>query len=357
MPSADQPTPHRNRWVLGALAVVLALGALVWWQARTSAATEVGVETAAVGPVTRILAVNGKMAALGSVQIRSAVSGTVQEVLVAEGDPVFKGAVLVRLDASQQEAIVTQARSALAQGRIKQAQAVAIYARNRDLGGLIARSQLEDAKLALEGAAQEVGRLQAMLDQATIQRARFTVTAPISGTVVTRTLDPGQLVDPTTALFTLADLSTLIVEADVDEAYAAEIRKGQTAELQLVGQRQTLAGALVFVSPRVDPATGGLAIKIGFDAPVKAPLGLTVTANILVDEQQAITVPRTALTGEALFRLVNGRAVLTPVTMIDWPAARLIVTQGLAPGDMVITDSTGLADGQAVTGSAAPEGP
>lgn len=357
MPNPDQPTSHLGRWALGALVVVLGLGGLVWWQARASAAIEVGVETAAISPVTRVLAVNGKMAALASVQIRSAVAGTVQEVLVAEGDPVAKGTVLVRLDASQQEAIVMQARSALEQGRIKQAQAAATYARDRDLGGLIARSQLENAKLALEGAAQEVGRLQAMLDQATIQLARFTVTAPISGTVVTRTLDPGQLVDPTTALFTLADLSTLIVEADVDEGYAAEIRRGQTAQLQLVGQRQILAGALVFVSPRVDPATGGLAIKIGFDAPVAAPLGLTVTANIVVDEQKAITVPRTALTGEAVYRAVNGRAVLTPVTVIDWPAARLMVTKGLAPGDLVITDSTGLADGQAVTASAALGGP
>lgn len=196
-----------------------------------------------------------------------------------------------------------------------------------------------------------------MLDQVTIQLARFTVTAPISGTVVTRTPDPGQLVDPTTALFTLADLSTLIVEADVDESYAVEIREGQTAQLQLVGQRQVLAGALVFVSPRVDPATGGLAIRIGFDAPVKAPLGLTVTANILVGEQQAITVPRTALTGEAVFRMMDGRAVLTPETVIDWLAAGLIVTQGLTPSDLVIIGSTGVADGQAVTASAALEGP
>ena len=47
--------------------------------------------------------------------------------------------------------------------------------------------------------------------------------------------------------------------------------------------------------------------------------------------------------------LVDERAVLTPVTVIDWPAARLIVTKGLTPGDQIIVDSTGLSDGQAVT--------
>lgn len=336
------------RWVLGGL-LVAGLGTLVWWQIGTDKGLEVRVETATLGPVTRVLAVNGKIAARLSVQVRSAVSATVSELLVDEGNPVAKGAVLARLDASQQEAIVQQARSALEQGRIKQAQAAADYRRDRDLGGNIARSKLEGSKLALEGAAQEVARLAALLDQATIQLTRYTVTAPMAGTVMTRAVDPGQLVDPTTALFTLADLSALIVEADVDEAYASNIALGQVAALQLVGRRESLAGKVTFVSPRVDPATGGLAIRIGFDDLLEAPVGLTVTANIVVDQQKALTVPRSALMGEAVFLLAGGKAMAPPVTVIDWPAARLIVIKGLATGDQVITDSTGLSDGLAVT--------
>jgi HlyD family secretion protein len=157
------------------------------------------------------------------------------------------------------------------------------------------------------------------------------------------------LVDPSTALFTLADLSVLLVETDVDEAYATKIALGQAATLQLVGSRATLNGQVIFVSPRVDPATGGLAVKIGFAEPLQAPVGLTVTANIVVGSEVALTVPRTALQGDAVYLLADGRAVLTPVTVTDWPAARLIVTKGLAEGDRVITDSTGLTDGQLVT--------
>ena len=92
-----------------------------------------------------------------------------------------------------------------------------------------------------------------------------------------------------------------------------------------------------------------LAIRISFDAPLHAPVGLTVTANIVVDLQEALTVTRSALMGEAVFLLVNGKAIERPVTVIDWPAARLIVTKGLAAGAQVITDSTGLSDGLAVT--------
>lgn len=351
MTEVETGKPTRWLWVLAGV-FVFCLGGLAWWQLGAETSPMVAVETATLGPVTRVLAVNGKIAARFSVQVRSAVSGTVSELLADEGDRVVKGAVLAQLDARSQAAIVSQAQSALEQGRIKQAQAAAKYGRDRDLGGIIARSQLEDAKLALEGAAQEVARLQALLDQATLQLDRYTVTAPMAGTVMTRAVDPGQLVDPATALFTLADLSDLIVQADVDEGYASHIALGQRAALQLVGRSDTLPGAVVFVSPRVDPATGGLAIRIGFDTALVAPVGLTVTANIVVDQRQAMTVPRTALSGGAVFLLVEGRAVQTPVIVIDWPAERLIVTFGLTEGDRVIIDSTGLSEGQAVTEAA-----
>lgn len=349
MSDVEKQKSSRRRWVLGGLLLSFAVAAGVWWQVGAQKGPEVSVEVATLGTVTRVLAVNGKIAARESVQIRSAVSGTVLALMADEGDLVAKGDVLALLDASQQQAIVLQAQSALEQGRIKQAQAAADYGRDRDLGGNIARSKLEESKLALEGAAQEVARLAALLDQATIQLTRYTVTAPMVGTVMTRSVDPGQLVDPTTALFTLADLSALIVEADVDEAYASNIALGQVAALQLVGRRESLAGKVTFVSPRVDPATGGLAIRIGFDDPLQAPVGLTVTANIVVDQQVALTVPRSALMGDAVFLLRDGKAMATPVTVTDWPAARLIVTKGLAAGDQVITDSTGLSDGLAVS--------
>ncbi len=350
MPEQVKPRPTRRgaRWIAIAVIAALIAGGALWWQSLSQAVPEVRVEVATLGPVSRVLAVNGKIAARESVLIRSAVSGTVTELLVAEGDSVTSGALLARLDDRQQQAVVLQAKSALEQGRTQQALAAATYGRDRDLGAIIARSRLEEAQLALEGAAQDVARLAALLDQATIQLSRFTVLAAMSGTILTRSVDPGQLVDPTTPLFALADVSVLLVETDVDEAYATQIALGQPATLQLVGQRETLAGAVSFVSPRVDPATGGLAVKIGFDSPVRAPVGLTVTANIVVDARNALTVPRTALQGGAVYVLRADRAVRTPVAVIDWPAARLIVTEGLAEGDKVIVDSTGLTDSLAV---------
>jgi multidrug efflux pump subunit AcrA (membrane-fusion protein) len=120
--------------------------------------------------------------------------------------------------------------------------------------------------------------------------------------------------------------------------------------LQLVGTTGTQDGTVSFVSPRVDPATGGLQVKIAPDAGLKAPVGLTVTANIIIEDRPlALTIPRSAMVaGPAVFVLVAGHAVKTAVEVIEWPAARLIVTKGLSVGDAVIVTAAGLTDGQAV---------
>ena len=347
-PSVSAPAKAKShlRWWLWALAVAVLLAGVVIWQALANQPAVVAVEVAERGPVSRVLAVNGQIAARHSVVMRSSVSATVLSVDAAEGDGVVAGHVLAMLDASQAKAAERQAQSALEQGVVKQAQAATDYGRMRELGNIIARSNLEAADRTLQSAAQDVARLRALLDQAQIVLDHYTLRAPIDGTVMQHSIEPGQLIDPAVAAFTLADLSDLIVQTDVDEAYATQIAVGQAATLQLIGAAELWPGAVQFVSPSVDAATGGLSVKIGFDAPVAAPVGLTVTANIVVDQRQALTVPRTALSDGAVFLLLGGRAKRTPVQVIDWPATRLIVTDGLQAGDQVIVDATGLADGQ-----------
>ena len=341
--------PGRRRpwlWLTGLAALA---GAGLFWLVLADRPAVVAVETLTAGPVTRVLAVNGQIAAEDSVQLRAQVSGTAREILVDEGDVVIRGQVLARLDDDQERALLRQAQSALDQGLVRQAQAAASYGRIRNLGDNVARSKLEDAERDLQSAVRDVERLRALVDQAAIQLDRTTITAPIAGTVMTRALDPGQLADTATPIFTIADLTRLLVETDVDEAYATTIQPGQPATLQLVGQQGTLAGTVTFVSPKVDPATGGLAVKIGFLAPVSAPVGLTVTANIVVDARDAaLTVPRSALTDHSVLVERDGTVLRVTVEVIDWPAERLIVTAGLAAGDRVILTPAGLDDGQAV---------
>jgi RND family efflux transporter MFP subunit len=312
--------------------------------------TAVTVEIAALAPVTRVLAVNGRIAAVRSVDVRSVVFGTLVGLAVAEGDVVDENQVLAQVDAEAQNATVRQAMAALDAALVAQQQTTEIYERAAALGNNIPRSELEANAHAVQSATQEVARQTALLEQAQIVLATFTIRAPVAGTVLELDAEAGQIVGPSTRLLTLADLSELVVEADVDEAYATQVAVDQKAVLQLAGETGTHEGRVSFVSNRVDEATGGLAIKISFDAPVTAPVGLTVTTNVIVDQRDAaLTVPRTALVnGDAVFVFANGMAQLQPVTVVEWPAARLIATAGLDEGNAIIVDATGISDGQPV---------
>ena len=354
-PSPTAPKPAKPRWWIwaGLVAIAVAAAGLWYFQPWAAKGLAVTVETITPARLIRVLAVNGRIAPLHLVQVKSTSGAEVLSVLAAEGDIVEPGDVLAQMDASGQQAMLRQAMAGLDVGLVAEAQAQASLARAEALGDNIARTALDDARTARLTAGQEVARLQALFDQAQIGLAKYTVAAPIAGTILTRDAEVGQLVDPTATLFSMADLGQLVVETDVDEGYAARITLGLPAVLQLKGGTDKLDGSVSFVAAQVDAATGGLAVKIAFDGPVTAPVGLTVTANIIVDSQDAaISVPRTAVVtdsaGASVFLAVAGKAVRRIVTAVDWPADRLEITDGLQAGDAVITDAAGLSDGLAI---------
>lgn len=362
MPAAPQTTdtkpmhrPMRHKgWLMFAAIVLLGAGGYALlerpWEVKPRA---VAAEVLAEGPVSQVLAVNGRVVARDTVKVRSAVSGQAIEVGGPEGSAVKSGDLLVQIDAAGPRAAVDQARAALDAVLVSQRQASANAERARALGENATRSAREDADLALTAASNEVTRLQAALDQAQSQLAQYTITAPLDGVVLDRAVERGQLVDTQTEIFTIADLSQLLVETDVDELYSSRIQEGLQALLQPVGDSVARQGTVVFAAPNVDPSTGGRAIKIAFDEAVDLPVGLTVNANIIVSETPAaLSLPRGAIITEGTQSHVlvvdKGVAAVRDVTFADWPAGRVIVTEGLAVGDTVILDPASVAVGQAV---------
>ena len=359
MASVTHPEkPLRKRrwsWWLVLLGLALLVGATYAYLERPweTKPTKVALEILSKGQFSQVLAVNGRVVAREAVTVRSAVSAQAIEVLANEGDTVAAGDKLVQLDTTQPKTLVDQARAALDAGIVKRAQAQANADRAIALGENATRSTREDAKLTLSAAANEVARLQAALEQAQSQLAQYTIVAPLSGVVLDRKVDRGQLVDPQSELFTIANLDDLLVETDVDELYSSRIRSGLKALLKPVGDTVPQHGSVIFASPTVDPATGGRAIKIAFDEAVDLPVGLTINANVIVSETDAaLTVPRGAIVTEGtdshVLVLDNGLAVARPIKFSDWPAERVIVTEGLTAGEVVILDPTAIKAGQSV---------
>lgn len=338
------------------LLVALAVGYAVTMRPWEEKPAIVASETLVLAPVTQLLALNGRVAAEKSVTVRSAVSAQATAILADEGDRVQAGDVIVTLDTALAEADVSQARAALEAQQAKELQAEGALARARALGSIGPRGDLDDAVLALEAAEKDSARLKAALDQAQEQLSQYTVKAPITGVVLTRNVDPGQRVDTQTELFSIADLATLVVETDVDELYSARIHEGLKALMKPIGAPETLDGRVIFAAPNVDSATGGRQIKVAFDRDVDLPVGLTVNLNVIVSETEAaLSVPRSAilLEGGKAFVLViaEGRAERREIRFDDWPSERVIVTDGLTPGDVVILDPAKVTPGDMVQAS------
>lgn len=333
----------RKRWVL--VVAVLAVAA-AWagyarpWEEKPIA---VATETVSAGPVSQVLAVNGRVAARHSVTVRAAVSAKAIELHADEGDRVKAGDLLVTLDTALVKAQVDEATAALEGQRSKERQAEVTVARAKALGVNSPRSALEDAELSLASAVKETQRLAAVLEQIREQASQYLIRAPISGVILTRGVDLGQLVDTQSELFVIADTSELVVEADIDELYSSHIREGLKALLQPVGASVAQEGTITFAAPKVDPSTGGRKVKISLDSDGSLPIGLTVNANVIVREfDSALSLPRKAIITEGtqshVLVISDGVASKGEVKFADWPAERVIVTEGLTEGDVVILD-------------------
>lgn len=360
MSSAENPQkPKRRRkrrlgWWLVLLVIIAAAGTYAGiarpWEPKPKL---VAVERLALGPVSQVLAVNGRVAAKRSVTVRAAVSAQALVVRADTGDTVTAGDVLVTLDTALIESQVEQAQAALEAQQAKQSQAEATAERARALGQNTARSTLQDAELAFTAAANETNRLQAALQLAQRQFAQYTIRAPIDGVVLSRGVDAGQLVDTQTQLFVIADTSELVVETDVDELYSSRVATGLKALLQPVGASVPQDGTVTFAAPTVDSATGGRAVKIAFAQKIALPVGLTVNANIVVNEvADALSVPRAAIVTDGarshVLVMADGVAREQEIGFDDWPAERVIVTSGLTAGDAVILNPATVKPGDLV---------
>ncbi len=354
-PKAGTRKPRRKMgWLLAALVLVAGAGAYAAysrpWEEKP---VVLRMETLAPGPVAQVLAVNGRVAARRSVVLRSTVQARLVAVSADIGDEVTAGQLLAQMDEIQPKAVVDQAVAALEAGQVRRDQARASLERAQALGDNVTRAALNNAQAEYDAAQNEVSRLQALLGQARDQLDQYSFRAPFDGVILTRTAEQGQIVDPQSELFTVADLGELLVETDVDELYSSQVGVGLPALLKPAGSTASRSGRVTFAAPTVDPQTGGRAIKISLDEPTSLPIGLTVNANIIVAENpEAISVPRGALRihGTRSFVLVDeaGVARERDVAFVDWPADRLEITSGLAAGDRVILEPDKVEAGQSV---------
>ena len=249
------------------------------------------------------LTASGYVVAQRRAAVASKASGRLVELTVREGSVLKKGELIARIDASDVQASIAaaaagvrlaeagarQAESAVQQARVEQANAEAEYRRSQDLQaqGFVSTQALEALKRRLDaaraglasaqagaGSAQAgVQQAQAQLNLQQVNRDFTEIRAPFDGVVLVKNANVGDIITPFSnavgsqgAVVTMADLSTLEVEADVSEASLAKVSAGQPVEITLdalPGQR--FAGQVAGIVPTVDRAKATVMSKVRFE--------------------------------------------------------------------------------------------
>ena len=259
-----------RRWALRAgvpalLMVGVAVGVLRYQAAHPKPLVHYETGSVDLGPIAAKVTATGAVSALVTVSVGSQVSGRIATLAVDFGSRVKKGQIIATIEPSLLRAGVAQARAnfASAKAGVETARAHDLladrnYKRATELAaaGLATRADLDAADAALgsavaEGAAARAGVAQALaaLDQAKLNLTYATIVSPISGIVISRSVDVGQTVAaalqaPT--LFTIAeDLTRMQVDTNVAESDVGKIKAGMPVTFTVEAYPQRVMPGIV----------------------------------------------------------------------------------------------------------------
>jgi membrane fusion protein, copper/silver efflux system len=192
----------------------------------------------------------------------------------------------------------------------------------------------------------------------------LTLDSPISGFVMERNAFAKQRVNADTVLYTVADLSTVWVIADVFEYEASNVRLGQPATLTLdYLPGRAFHGRVSYILPQVDPATRTLKVRIQFDNPGFAlKPDMYGQVELQTGGARRLMVPQSAVLNSGDKQTVfvdrgNGYFEPRPVKIGAQTAGRIEILSGLQPGDRIVTSGNFLIDSETQLKAAMQEGP
>lgn len=360
---------------------VLLVAVLLWRQLQGVALPAYQLS---LQPLQQVVVATGRVSSLSRTQIGTEITGVVLERRVQEGDRVKAGDVLVvlrsdDLDARVREAQAAlqtllrstqpQAAAALRQAEAQLAQASREHQRRLELQArqlisretleqaeqalIVARTAVERARIAVESLAagrSEQAQLRERLKAALAAQARAVLRSPASGVVLTRNVEPGDLVQPGRVLMEIALQGDTEIIVPVDEKNLSALALGQSAVCVAdAWPARPFAAQLVFIAPGVDAARGVVELRLKVDpVPDYLRQDMTVSVNIQTAQRaQALAVPNDALVavqGSAAAALVvrEGRLRRVAVKLGLKGLALTEVTEGLSAGDRVLASADSL---------------
>ncbi len=384
---------RRRKRTLIVLGIVLLVAIVVFINLKSQREKTVRVTTEKVKrqDITSVVSASGEIKPKKSINISAQVPGRIIKIGVEEGDEVKAGDFLLQLDSTQYEAnadgnraMIRVSRSELIQSEARLARDRASYERQKKLfeDDLISMDQLEGAKSQFDVSVAQVNAIQSQIQQAEAALksavdniSKTTYVAPIDGVITSLRVEEGEVAiigtmnNPGTVLMTLADLSVMEVEVEVDETDVVAVRLGQEAKVRVDAYPEmTFKGQVTEVgssalqknlaaSASTQEAKDFKVVVTLADPPAKLKPGLSASADVVTAEKKGVlAVPIASLVlrqkpadaktkpGEAaapakdeegIYLLNAGRAKFQPVV------------KGIT-GGMVIEIASGLQEGQEI---------
>ncbi len=325
----------------------------------------------------------GNVEPYSTVSVRSQVSGQLTQALFQEGEYVQKGAPLFRIDPRQIDGQLAQAQANLARSKALLAQAEANLARDvaqqayaqkiadrySELAkeGILSQAQdqqsrsqadalIESAnadRAAIESAKAQISADQANIENINLQRSYTQILAPIEGRTGNISQKAGNIITAnTTELAVIQQVQPIYVAFAVPEARLAEVKKyfdlGGALPVSVHsqdGSDDVESGALTFIDSAVDMTTGTIRLKGTFQNPrrnlwpgqfVNVTLRLTTRRDSVVIPNEAV---QTGQEGNFVYVVDADRRVeARPVTLGPRLDLDMVIDQGLAPGEIVVTE-------------------
>lgn len=300
-------------WTAVGIVALLAVAAWIFTGGKKTEEVDFAVEKVSKANIQNSITATGTIEAVTSVTVGTQVSGIVSRLYVDYNSVVTKGQVIAELDKTNLTSSLNAAKASLlsAKANLQSSQAAmdyqqANYNRYKTLydKGLVCADDFETARLSYQQAREQVSsaRQNVTTAQEEVQRAQTnlgyaTITSPIDGVVISKSVEEGQTVAAsfsTPELFTIAkDLTNMQVIADVDEADIGEVAVGERVSFTVDAYpNEIFNGKVTQVRLQATTTNNVVIYEVVISAPnadMKLKPGLTANVTIYTAERQGVT--------------------------------------------------------------------
>ncbi|MDY3248402.1 MAG: efflux RND transporter periplasmic adaptor subunit [Prevotella sp.] len=296
-----------KKWGIVAAVVIVAV-AVIATCSRGKKNNEVEFEMGKVAPANlqNSITATGSIEPVTSVTVGTQVSGIVSKLYVDYNSVVKKGQVIAELDKTNLTSELNTAKANLASMQSTLSYQTANFKRNQTLykKGLISANEFEEAQLAYRQAKENVATARENVRKAQTNLGYATITSPIDGIVLSKSVEEGQTVAAsfsTPELFTIAqDLTNMQVVADVDEADIADVKVGERVSFTVDAYpTETFTGTVKQVRQEATTTNNVVTYEVVISAPnadMKLKPGLTANVTIFTSELDGVlSIPSKAL--------------------------------------------------------------